>query len=112
MNMNLGRDELIRLPTAPPDPIMLGAKGQRPFNYNSATGRVLFHQNHMPMGEHAGKIMERVPGQYLLFVYSQSWSCSKKWFPVRSYVERHLEEIQQRAAREVAKAKETLPSSL
>lgn len=98
------RSDFRKLDKAPPDPIMLGAQGKRPINYNSATGRVLFHQNHMPIGEHAGKIMERVPAQYFLFIYSQSWSCSKKWFPVRSYVERHKEEIEIRAAKEAAKA--------
>lgn len=88
----------------PPDPIMQGASGDRPLNYNSATGRVLFHQSHMPLGQHAGKIMERVPALYLLDRFKtygrQNADVRQRWFPVWSYVERHLAEVEARAATE------------
>lgn len=95
----------------PPDPILLGARGQRPINYNSAVGRKLFHQSHMPLGEHAGKLMERVPAAYLLQRYRaflkgiRNRQERKAWFPVFSYVDRHFHELESRAATEDAKPK-------
>ena len=90
--------------TAPPDPIIQGARGERQVNYNSATGRVLFHQSHMPLGEHAGKIMERVPAKYLLDRFHtygrQKPEVRQRWFPIWSYVQRHLAEIEARAGGE------------
>jgi hypothetical protein len=90
----------------PPDPIALGAEGKRAPNVNSATGRVLFHQSHMPLGCHAGKIMERVPAEHLLWIRNQPFARNDLWFPVWSYVDRHHEEIKARALAEKPAARE------
>ncbi len=96
-----------RLPSAPPDPIMLGAQGLRPLNYNSALGRILMHQSHMPIGRHAGMIMQYVPARYLLEKFAtfkdQRDDVRKDWFPVYSYVERHKAEIELRALDELSR---------
>lgn len=89
----------LRPPKGPPDPIAIGAARGVPHR-TAATGGVLFHQSHMPYGQHTGKIMERVPAKYLLWVFESHWSTQWKWREIRSYVERHLEEIQARAAQE------------
>ncbi len=96
--------DLIPLRPAPPDPVMLGARGERPLNYNSAVGRWLMHQSHMPLGIHAGKIMQRVPAAYLLETARQPWCRGKDWFPVLSYVRRHRSEIEDRARTEIPTA--------
>lgn len=89
--------------TAPPDPVLNGARAGRP-NYNSATGFKLFHQSMMPLGEHAGKIMQRVPARDLLKYHAEFRTLERKdkrkWFPIYSYVQRHLKEIQQRSQTE------------
>jgi len=99
---NLRADEFKVDRRPPPDPIMQGARGERMINYNSAVGRWLFHQSHMPLGEHAGKIMQRVPAAYLLHVAKQPYARQRNWFPVLSYVQRHRQEIEERAKSEQA----------
>jgi hypothetical protein len=106
--MNNWTADLPRIPSAPPDPVALGAAGERPINYNSATGRTLYKQSHMPIGIHAGKIMERVPGGYLVafrhaFGFRRMFEEEgidfrdaenrQRWFPVFSYCSRHWDWI-------------------
>lgn len=84
----------------PPDPVAQGAAKGIP-NRNSAVGFWLHHQSHMPLGPHAGKIMQRVPAAYLLQLYDRAETQrDRSWFPVWSYIDRHLEEIRTRAATE------------
>lgn len=120
-SMHLSKDEFARLPTAPPDPIMLGSRGERPLNYNSATGRWLYKQSHMPLGVHAGKIMERVPGCYLKAlcrcfddrlafveeeppVFFKDETQRKRWYPVISYCRRHWDWVVNMAETEEERA--------
>jgi len=124
----MSKAEFIRLPTAPPDPVLQGARGERALNFNSATGRLLYKQNHMPMGIHAGKIMERVPGRYLMAL-RQAFGFRKPfdeeprlnidfkeakarhtWFPVFSYCERHWEWIVNMAETEAEKEAQEGPA--
>jgi len=106
MAFNLRRSDFAKLPTAPPDPITQGARGERRVNYNSATGRRLFHQSHMPLGIHAGKIMERVPAAYLLEFFqngyaSMSTEQRQSWWPVWKYCEFNLDAIRLRKQTEL-----------
>jgi hypothetical protein len=97
---NFGVD-LPQLPTAPPDPVMQGARGERRMNYNSALGYILMRQSHMPMGRHAGKIMQNVPADYLLEIYRDYDTLDHAdlwlWRFVYDYICRDLEFIQLRA---------------
>jgi hypothetical protein len=82
--------------TAPFDPLAEAKKtGQA--HHARVTKGVLFPQSSMPLGLHVGKIMERVPPEYLLWVYEQHWSKASKWQPVRDYIDRHLEDIKHQA---------------
>lgn len=83
---------------APFDPIAHAKQTGQP-HYSRATRGVLFHQSAMPLGVHQGKIMERVPADYLLWLREQKWSNSDKWKPVMDYVDINLEQIRERALR-------------
>lgn len=64
---------------------------------NAATGTTLYHQSAMPVGIHAGKIMERVPADYLLRMARLAKDMpSGPWAAVNDYVERHRQEIEVR----------------
>jgi len=104
--MHLSKSEMPPIPSAPPDPILLGARGDRRLNYNSATGRRLFHQSHMPLGRHAGKIMERVPAAYLVEFYDcryaeMSTQQRKDWYPVWCYCDTHIKDLRCRVETEL-----------
>lgn len=74
-----------------PDPVLVDAAARRPHT-NAATGRVLFRQSVMPIGKHAGKIMERVPLDYLRWIHTtQGWMKGHHlWGAVWDYCEREL----------------------
>ena len=81
------KERFYQLP-APADPVAQAAAARRP-HVNAATGRALFRQSMMPVGEHLGKIMERVPADYLRWVATQEWMRGHRlWGPVWEYVER------------------------
>ena len=84
-----------------PDPVLVAAAQRRPHR-NAATGRVLYHQSVMPLGQHAGKIMERVPAAYFLcLITSQPWMKKHHlWDNVWNYIDVNLAEIEERAERE------------
>ena len=112
--MHMTRAEFGRLQGPPPDPVMQGARGERRLNYNSATGQRLFRQNHMPIGRHAGKIMQNVPAGYLLRVRTEfpTWPKRKRalWFRVWDYVDREIEFVTLMAeTAQEAPAKPSLP---
>jgi hypothetical protein len=88
---------------AVPDPVRTAARQGRG-HYNAATGRTLFHQSAMPMGEHLGKDMERVPARYYLWLETQSWfpTASNGWEHIRDYIDRHRQDIETRAEKEAA----------
>lgn len=74
---------------APPDPVAQAASAGR-VHVNAATGRTLFRQSIMPVGVHRGKIMERLPAEYLRWVATQDWMKGHRfWGPVWDYVDRH-----------------------
>lgn len=103
-------EEFYRKPPDP-DPVLVDAAAGRR-HINPATGAVLFHQSVMPLGEHIGKIMERVPASYYLYLARQAWfSTSSKWAQVRSYIERHRHEIEVRAATETSKVNTFNPTA-
>ena len=71
----------------PPDPVLQAAAKRRP-HHNAATGRTLFAQSVMPIGEHVGKTMDRVPKAYLEWIHSQTWMATHPlWKPVWDYVQ-------------------------
>lgn len=81
------RERFYRMPPVA-DPVEKAAAARRP-HYNAAVGRTLFRQSVMPVGEHKGKIMERVPAAYLDWVCTQSWMKGHRlWGPVWDYAER------------------------
>lgn len=74
--------------TAPRDPMKDAARAGRA-HYNRVLGKVLMPQSAMPVGEHWGKIMERVPKRYLAWVEAQPWAARwRDWGPVREYLTR------------------------
>lgn len=74
--------------TAPPDPIA-AAKLDGRVHHCRATKGSLFPQSAMPLGEHTGKIMERVPVEYYRWLQGQKWfATAKRWAQVRDYMER------------------------
>lgn len=80
----------------PRDPVEVAAAEGRQ-HVNQATGTVLFHQNAMPIGEHRGKLMERVPARDLLrYAASRDLRRDYRWLPVIDYVQRHETEIRAR----------------
>lgn len=88
--------ERFYLQPAPEDPVLRDAAARRP-HVNAATGTTLFHQSMMPVGQHAGKIMERMDAAYLLWVHTQDWMKTHRlWAPVWDYVDRHRAEIEAR----------------
>lgn len=100
---------------AVPDPVLEAAKTGRG-HYNAATGRTLFHQSVMPMGSHAGKLMEQVPAKYFLTLVARSWFTADRndgWEHVHRYVTNHLQEIKARAAQEfeISNLKSQIPLS-
>lgn len=72
-----------------PDPVLVAASQRRP-HHNAATGRTLFAQSVMPIGEHLGKIMERVPESYYRWILqTQPWMKGHHlWDNVWDYAER------------------------
>ena len=84
--------------TAPFDPIAHAKQTNQP-HYSRVTRGVLFDQSVMPLGIHLGKIMERVPADYFLWLREQNWAASEKWKAVMDYVDRNLEQIRKRASR-------------
>ena len=94
------RDWNDRVPP-PRDPILLAHRdGRQPVN--QATGRKLFPQNRMPCGKHMGKLMERVPKQYLLDAARQYETDPSKlpglrsnWHEVHDYVQRFHHDLTQ-----------------
>lgn len=74
----------------PRDPVRV-ARAEGRVHVNQATGAHLFSQSVMPVGEHLGKIMERVPLSDLRRYYHhrhqfQAWP---EWRPVLDYLARH-----------------------
>lgn len=110
---NMSRDQF-PLAKKPWDPIKQSARTGRQHR-NAATGYTLFNQSAMPFGEHSGKIMERVPAEYLLWLIEQPWSGDFKWRNVKVYIALNLEEIKERAAKETPReeiVKITMPDGM
>lgn len=93
-----------------PDPVVVAAVQRRPHR-NAATGRTLFHQSVMPVGLHLGKIMERVPADYFLYIRkTQPWMKGHHlWGNVWDYIDVNLSEIEVRCARENAERSNPAP---
>jgi hypothetical protein len=94
------KERFYQLP-AVADPVKQAARTGRG-HYNAATGRTLYDQSAMPMGEHLGKDMERVPAKYYLWLLKRPWfaTATNGWEHVRDYIDRHLHEIEARAEKE------------
>lgn len=74
--------------TRPVDPIARSKAHGIP-HYNQVLHTVLMPQSAMPIGPHAGKIMERVPADYLAWVDAQPWAATwPHWGPVHDYLTR------------------------
>lgn len=74
--------------SAPPDPTAQ-AKKAGSAHWNRSLGTVLMPQSVMPIGPHTGKLMERVPHDYLAYVQAQPWSKTwDPWHPVADYLTR------------------------
>lgn len=74
--------------SAPPDPTAQARKAGRA-HFNRSLHAVLMPQSVMPIGPHTGKLMERVPHDYLAWVQSQPWAAHwHPWHPVADYLTR------------------------
>lgn len=74
--------------SAPPDPTAQARKAGRA-HFNRSLHAVLMPQSVMPIGPHTGKLMERVPHEYLAWVQSQPWAALwHPWHPVADYLTR------------------------
>ena len=58
-------------------------------HFNRSLHAVLMPQSVMPIGPHTGKLMERVPPDYLAWVQAQPWAADwHPWHPVADYLTR------------------------
>jgi hypothetical protein len=74
--------------SAPPDPTAQAKKAGRA-HFNRSLHDVLMPQSVMPIGPHTGKLMERVPHDYLAWVQAQPWAAHwHPWHPVADYLDR------------------------
>jgi hypothetical protein len=64
--------------------------------YNKSMGYNLFHQSAMPFGAYRSVIMERVPAALLLYM-EQFNQDNPKFRTICDYVDRHRDEIEERA---------------
>lgn len=74
--------------TAPADP-MQQAQQAGALHLNKSLRACLMPQSAMPIGPHTGKLMERMPADYLAWVQAQPWAAQwHAWQPVADYLTR------------------------
>lgn len=77
--------------TPPPDPQTLAKNSEAGYHPRNSLGRdrILMPTSPMPVGEHANKIMQAVPADYLRWVNEQPWAARwPAWAPVADYLQR------------------------
>lgn len=76
--------------TGPADPMQQAQKAGV-LHLNKSLRAILMPQSAMPIGPHTGKLMERMPQDYLAWVQAQPWTAHwQQWQPVADYLTRFL----------------------